>query len=76
MLKLKCLLCWHINTFFNLLDHKMQYVKSEFKGSSNAENFSCGGTKTSAIVNCIGNLLQEQLIQNIKNWPFSIMYKQ
>ena len=63
----------HHNTFFNLSDNMTQYVKTKFKGSPTAENFSCGHTKTSAIVNCIGNFLQEQLIQDMKNWPFSIM---
>ena len=63
----------HHNTFFNLSDHMMQDKNTEFKGSTDAENFSCGGTKTSAIINCIGNFLQEQLIQDMKNWPFSIM---
>ena len=57
----------HHNTFFNLLDHMMQYVTTEFKGSPAAENFSGGCTKTSVIVNCIGNILQEQLIQDMKN---------
>ena len=59
----------HHNTFFNLPDHMTQYVKTEFKESFAAENFSCRCTKTSAIVNCIGNFLQEQLIQDMKNWP-------
>ena len=63
----------HHNTFFNISDHMMQYVETEFKGSPAAENFSCRCTKTSAIVNCIGNFLQEQLIQDMKNWLLSIM---
>ena len=58
----------HHNTFFNLPDHMTQYVKTEFKGSSAAENISCGCAKTSAIINCIGKFLQEQLIQDMKNW--------
>ena len=75
MLKLKWLLCWYIhhNTFFNISDHMMQYVETEFKGSPATENFSCRHTKTSAIVSCIGNFLQEQLIQDMKNWLLSIM---
>ena len=51
----------------------MQYVETEFKGSPATENFSCRHTKTSAIVSCIGNFLQEQLIQDMKNWLLSIM---
>ena len=62
----------HHNTFFNLPDHMTQYVKTEFKGSFAAENFSYGCTKSSAIVNCIGNFLQEQLYQDIKNWPLMV----
>ena len=62
----------HHNTFFNLPDHMTQYVKTTFKGSSAAENISCGCTKSSAIVNCIGKFLQEELIQDIKNWPLMI----
>ena len=57
----------HHNPFFNLSDNMTQYVKTKFKGSPTAENFSCGHTKTSAIVNYIGNFLQEQLIQDMKN---------
>ena len=50
------MLVYH-NTFFNLSDHMTQYVKTEYKGSPAAENFLCGRTKTSAVVNCIGNFL-------------------
>ena len=46
-----------------------QYVKTELKGRSPAENFLCGRTKTLFIVNCFGNFLQEQLIQDMNNWP-------
>ena len=41
------------NTFFNLSDHMTQFIKREFTGSKAAENFACGRTKTSAIVNAL-----------------------
>ena len=63
----------HHNTFFNISDHMTPYIQREFKGSSAAENFSCGRTKTSAMINCIGNFLQEKLVTDMRSWPFSIM---
>ena len=45
----------HHNTFFKLSDHLTQIVKSEFQGSAAAENFACERTKTSAIINCLGD---------------------
>ena len=63
----------HHNTFFNLSDHLTQIIKSEFHGSCAAEQFSCGRTKTAAIVNCIGAELKAQLVNDMKNFPFSIM---
>ena len=63
----------HHNTFFNLSDHMTQYIRQEFKGSKAAQSFSCGRTKTAAIINCIGNYLQEELIGDMKTNPFSLM---
>ena len=63
----------HYNTFFNLSDHMTQHVETELKGSSAGENFSCAHSKTPPIANCISNFLREQLIQDMKNSPFSIM---
>ena len=45
----------HSNMFFNLSDHLTPYINNEFKGSSAAENFLCGLTKTATIVNCVGD---------------------
>lgn len=45
----------HHDTFFNLSDHLTRLFNSEFQGSAAAENFACGCTKTSAIINCLGN---------------------
>ncbi|CAB3991851.1 Hypothetical predicted protein, partial [Paramuricea clavata] len=63
----------HHNTFFNLSDHLTPIIKSEFHGSAAAEKFSCGRTKTSAIVNCIGADFKIELVNYMKNSPFSIM---
>ena len=63
----------HHNTFFSLSDHMTQYIKQEFKGSKAAESFSCGRTKTAAIINCIGKHLQTEVIKEMKANPFSLM---
>ena len=55
----------HHNTFFNLSDCLTPYV-NEFKGSQAAENFSCGRTKTAAIVNCVDVQFQLELIADLK----------
>ena len=61
------------NTFFNLSDHLTQIVKSEFQGSAAAENFACGRTKTSAIINCLGDEFKAELVDDMKKFPFSFM---
>ena len=63
----------HHNTFFNLSDHLTQIVKSEFQGSAAAENFACGRTKTSAIINCLGDEFKAELVDDMKKFPFSFM---
>ena len=63
----------HYNTFFNLSDHLTQYINNKFKGSCTAENLSCGRTKTAAIVNCVGDLFQLDLMADFKKLPFSLM---
>ena len=67
------LLIVHHNTFFNLSDHLTQYVKGEFKDSKAAKNFSCGRTKTAAIINCIGGDIKQELVKDMYQSPFSIM---
>ena len=67
------LLIVHHNTFFNLSDHLTQYVKGEFKDSKAAKNFSCGRTKTAAIINCIGDDIKQELVKDMSQSPFSIM---
>ena len=63
----------HHNTFFNLSNHLTRYITKEFKGSSAAENFACGRTKTAAIVNCVGKHLKQELVQHMQENPFSVM---
>ena len=63
----------HHNTFFNLSDHLTPYINNEFKGSRAAENFSCGRTKTAAIVNCVGDKFELDLIADLKKLTFSLM---
>ena len=67
------LLIVHHNTFFNLSDHLTQYVKGEFKDSKAAKNFSCGRTKTAAIISCIGDDMEQELVKDMSQSPFSIM---
>ena len=67
------LLIVHHNTFFNLSDHLTQYVKGKFKDSKVAKNFSCGRTKTAAIINCIGDDIKQELVKDMSQSPFSIM---
>ena len=61
------------NTFFNLSDHLSQLNRSEFKGSNAADNFTCGRTKTAAIVNCLGNHFFEHLKSDMQELPYSLM---
>ena len=70
--KMAMLIVQH-NTFFNLSDHLAPFIRKEFKGSSVAESFQCGRTKTAAIVNCIGNYFFEKLKTDMKDLPFSLM---
>ena len=67
------LLIVHHNTFFNLSHHLTQYVKGEFKDGKAAKNFSCGRTKKSAIINCIGDDIKQELVKDMSQSPFSIM---
>ena len=67
------LLIVHHNTFFNLSDHLMQYVKGEFKDSKAAKNFLCGRIKTAAIISCIGDDIKQKLVKDMSQSPFSIM---
>ena len=67
------LLIVHHNTFFNLSDHLTQYVKGDFKESKATKNFSCGRTKTAAIINCIGDDIKQELVKDMSQSPFSIM---
>ena len=61
------------NTFFNLMDHLSSFIKREYKDSPTAEFFSCGRTKTAAIVNCMGDNFFEELKADMQENPFSIM---
>ena len=56
----------HHNRFFNLSDHLTLYINNEFKSSRAAENFSCGRTKTAAVVNYVRVQFQLDLITDLK----------
>ena len=62
----------HHYTFSNLSYHLTPYISDEFKGSYPAENFSCRRTKTAAIVNCVGDQFQLDLIPDLIKLPFSL----
>ena len=53
------------NSFFNISDHLSLLTRSEFRRSQAAENFSCGRTKTAAIVNCLGDHFLKRDMQEI-----------
>ena len=55
----------HHYMFFNLSDHLTLYINNEFKDGT-AENSSCLHTKTAAIINCVGDQFQLDLIVNLK----------
>ena len=61
------------NTFFNLSDHLSPFIRKEFKGSSVAESFQCGRTKTAAIVNCMGDYFFNKLKADMQELPYSLM---
>ena len=61
------------NSFFNISDHLSPLIRSEFRGSQAAENFSCGRTKTAAIVNCLGDHFFEKLKSDMQEMPYSLM---
>ena len=63
----------HHNSFFNLSDHLTREISNKFEGSSAAEKFACGRTKTAAIINCVGSHMKKALVKDMKNNPFSIM---
>ena len=48
-------------------------VQSEFRGGQASENFSCGRTKTAAIVNCLGDHFFKKLESDIQEMPYSLM---
>ena len=56
----------HHNRFFNISDHLTLYINNEFKSSRAAVNFSCGRTKTAAVVNYVGDQFQLDLIADLK----------
>ena len=60
------------NTFFNLSDHMTQFIRSEFKDSKAGANFSCGRTKTAAIVNCLGNEFLKLSATTCKSSPLAL----
>ena len=50
-----CHSAYSTQSFFNISDHLSPLIRSEYIGSKAAENFSCGRTKTAAIVKCLGD---------------------
>ena len=63
------------NTFFNIMqwNHLAPLIRKEFTDSHIAKQFTCGRTKTAAIVNCIGDYFFENLKDNMQNLRFSPM---
>ena len=67
-----CSLCNITRSSIYLIIWHLSFEK-EFKGSSVAESFQCGRTKTVAIVNSIGDYFFEKLKTDMKDLPFSLM---
>ena len=67
------MLLMHHNSFLNLSDHMTKFISKEFKGCAAADQFACGRTKTTAIVNCIESHMKEELVSAMRTEPFSIM---
>ena len=63
----------HRNSFLNLSDHMTKFISKEFKGCATADQFACGGSKTAAILNCIGSHMKEKFVSAMGTEPFSIM---
>ena len=61
------------NSFFNISDHLSPLIRSEFRGSQATENFSCGRTKTAAIVNCLGDHFFKKLRSDMQEIPYRLM---
>ena len=67
--------CCLFNTipFFNISYHLSPLIRSEFRRSQAAETFSCGRTKTDAIVNCLGDHFFEKLKSDMQGMPYTLM---
>ena len=61
------------SSIFNISDHLPPLIRSEFRGSQAAENFSCGRTKIAAIVNSLGDHFFEKLKSDMQEMPYSLM---
>ena len=57
----------------NISDHLFRIIRKEFPDSKAGKDYSCGRTKTPAIVNCIGDLVFEELKSALQTQPFSVM---
>ena len=54
-------------------NHPAPLIRKEFSDSHISKQFTCGRTKTAAIVNCIGDYFSENLKGNMQNLRFSPM---
>ena len=54
-------------------DHLTRIIRKEFGDSEAGKAYSCGRTKTAAIVNCIGDAVFEELKRAMHAKPFSLM---
>ena len=70
--KMAMILVQH-NTFFNLSVNMTKFINTEFKESPIVQYFSCGRTKTAAIVNCIGDFFFSELLEDSRSDRFCLM---
>ena len=52
----------HHNSVFNLSDHLTKLISKEFKGGEAGKTFSYGITKIVALINSIGALMNETIL--------------
>ena len=69
--KMVMMLVQHI--FFNLSDHLTAIIKQKFKESTTTQKFSCSRTKTSVIVNCLGDHHFDSIVKEMQELPFSMI---
>ena len=67
------MLIFEYNTFFNQSDHLVRIIRQEIRDSRVGKLYSCGRTKSSTAVNCIGVQVFQELKPAMQIKPFSVL---